>query len=287
MSYAAKEASTQDGSPVYKFLFVTGTQEYRYTTAPYFITDSNGTWEPVALTASNVTKTNEIAKNGIDVELPRDNPLALLFVGKVPEQATTLTVFRNHRPEDADDGRTYWKGRVVTAEATADRVSLKCEDVFTSMRRSGNRARYQKGCRHALYSAQCGVQQYEYAEAVTITTTDGFTVTVNQTDSVSDSNVDSNTGQIEGGQYYSGGIIELADGTTRYIIQQQGNTLTLISPFENIDLDSVAIEATLYPGCAHNVADCQDKFSNFVNYGGFPFLPGKNPFASSVNGSIL
>jgi hypothetical protein len=35
---------------------------------------------------------------------------------------------------------------------------------------------------------------------------------------------------------------------------------------------------TLFPGCDHTLATCSGKFSNTANYGGFPFMPTKNPF---------
>lgn len=280
MTYATREASTQDGKPIYKFLFFQGLEEYRYTSAAYFISDSAGTWEPVAIRASTVSQTNELAKNGVKITLPRTNAVAQLFVGKVPETTTSLTIYRVH-DGDVDD-QVWWKGRVAAAQSSEDAVTLECEDIFTSMRRPGLRARYQKGCRHALYSEACGVHLYDYAQGVEIIGHDGFTLTVT---GLGDSAGDS-TSLASADGYYAGGIIELGDGSMRYILRQEGNTLTLLSAFDTIDIDSVGVMATIYPGCAHTISDCKDKFDNLLNYGGFPFIPAKNPFQNSVTGSI-
>ena len=42
-------------------------------------------------------------------------------------------------------------------------------------------------------------------------------------------------------------------------------------------------------GCDHSVTTCDTKFntpedtqSNVINYGGFPFVPGKNPFETGL-----
>jgi len=283
VSYSTFEGSVQDGQPIYKFLFVKGADEYRYTSASYFISDSTGTFEPAPIQASNVTQTGEMAKNGVKITLPRSNAVAKLFLGKVPEETTSLTIYRGHDATDLSDFQTYWKGRVAAAEASGDSVTLECEDIFTSMRRPGNRARYQKGCRHALYSPQCGVNDYDYAVSVEIVAQDGFTIDVS---GISDSAGDSTADQFDS-DYFIGGVVELTDGARRAIIGQSGTTLTLISQFDTIDVDSVGVEATLYPGCKHNTSDCKNKFNNLNNYGGFPWLPGKNPFANSVNGSIV
>jgi uncharacterized phage protein (TIGR02218 family) len=278
VSYDILEASTQDGRPVYKFRFVMGPDEYLYTSAPYVIGDSVGTFEPVAIQASNVTQTNELAKNGIKITLPRDNALAQRFLGFTPEVQTSVTIFRSHQGIELSDDRVYWRGRVAAAQADGDAVTLECEDIFTSMRRPGLRARYQKGCRHALFSSGCGVNIDDYEGTVDITAVSGLTVTIAAADTSTPIDVDG---------YYTGGILKLADGSMRYIINHTGTTLTLIYPFEDLTVDSNGFEATVYPGCAHTVDACLNKFDNLNNYGGFPYLPGKNPFRNSVEGSIV
>lgn len=267
------ELSVQDGKPVYKFHFSQGGVDYRYTSAAYIISDINGTYTPESVTASNITQTNQLAKNGIQITLPRDNALAQLFLGKVPETNTSLTIYRGH--VDADAGDLYWRGRVTSAMAAGDDVTLECEDIFTSMQRPGLRARYQKGCRYALYSPKCGIDIASFAFAGTVLSASGFTLTL---DTIGSSPED-------GEGYFAGGIVELADGSMRYVMSQDGLVLTLLSPFEDLIIGG-GLAVTLYPGCNHTTADCRDKFSNLLNYGGYPYLPGKNPFQNSVTGSI-
>jgi hypothetical protein len=96
--------------------------------------------------------------------------------------------------------------------------------------------------------------------------------------------VDSNT-RPDG--YYSGGMIEIGS-VLKYIIASQGATLTLMQPL-GVNIDSNGSAATLYPGCAHNLSDCQTKFNNLLNYGGFPWIPGdrNNPFGNGISGSVV
>lgn len=276
MTYQQRERSAQGGRPVFKYQIIQGVDEYLYTSAPYIIGDSLGAFEPVAIEmTAEVKQTGELAKNGVTLTFPRDNPLAQTFVGYSPEVPTTVTIFRAHSAGSAEvsDDRLYWKGRVISSSVDDDTVSLECEDAFTSMNRLGLRAVYQKGCRHALYSEGCGLDRYDWATAASVVLVDGRDIVIEE-DSVG------------ADDYFAGGMAELADGTLRYITGQTGNTLTLLSPFRGLASDSAGVPITLYPGCAHNVDDCKDKFNNLVNYGGCPWLPGKNPFQNSVTGSI-
>lgn len=273
MTYTTTDQSVQDGEPELRFLFVQGVTEYRYTNRPYIVGDSSGSWLPSSIENTEINQSNELAKDPVKITLPRDNTLAATFLGGAPDDITTLTIFRLH------EGTTpvaYWKGRVAGSSISGDAVTLNCENIFTSMRRSGLRARYQRNCRHALYSEQCGVQLYDYANVIIATAASGYTVTIEG---------DSNT-QVDG--YYNGGILDDGFGK-RYITRHVGNTLTLMQPSRYLidNMDSSGISVTLYPGCAHNTTDCADKFNNLVNYGGFPYIPTKNPFANEITGSVI
>ena len=279
MTYSTLESSVQDGRPVYKFKFIRGDDEYLYTSAPYMIGDSNGTFVPAPIKASTVKQSSELSNNGIKITLPRTNELAKIFLGFTPELQTTLTIFRSHDVPgiEVSDDRVYWKGRVAAARAEGDGVTLECEDIFTSMRRTGLRARYQKGCRHALFATGCGVNIDSFEAGATILSQSGRVITVegDSTASLSEAN------------YYLGGIVKItATGAMRYITGHSGNSLTLISAFGDLDLDSSGIAVSIFPGCDHTMATCKDKFNNLDNYGGYPFIPSKNPFRNSVEGSI-
>jgi len=275
MSSPLAESSIQDGNPVYKFAFSADGTDYRYTNSAYEMTDSNGTYTPAAISFSQIITTSEIAKNGIQIELPRDNALAQIFLGRVPEGATSLTIYRSHEPTIPGD--LYWKGRVSSVQADSDSVTLNCEDIFTSMQRPGLRARYQKTCRHALYSTDCGVTQASFANATTITAVSGDTITVTAVTPSPEIPSD----------YFVGGIVELSDGTKRNIVAQAGWVLTLLYPFNDLTVGSPLPPCTLYPGCDHTTTDCNGRFSNLLNFGGYPYIPSKSPFQGNVTGSIV
>lgn len=286
MSYEIYENSVQDGDPVSRFVFAVGDTIYAYTTEPNIVSDSNYTFTPAAIKMGEVSQTNEMAKDPLELEFHRDVTFAQLFLGGVPEQVTTVTVFRGHLGDTSEEFQFYWKGRVAGASVSGDVVRIDCENIFTSMRRPGLRARYQKRCRHALYQSGCGVSSALYASVSSVTAASGFTITIDELDS-NNSNIDSNEANPD---YYVGGMVETNDGATRYIVNQSGNVLTLIRPLQSLidDVnDSVGgAEVTLYPGCDHTTDTCISKFDNLLNYGGFPYIPSKNPFGT-LSGSVV
>lgn len=283
MSYNTFEYSVQDGDPVVRFIFAMGDTVYAYTTEPNIVADSNYTYTPAPIKMGEVSQTNEMGKDTLSLEFPRDHPFASLFLGGVPEQITTVTVLRGHLGDASEEFQFYWKGRIAGV-SSGDKIQLDCENVFTSLQRSGLRARYQKKCRHALYQTGCNVDKDLYASIVNVTAASGYTITISELDS---NTIDSNVGDSD---EFVGGMVRTNDGQTRYIMSQSGNVLTLIRPLQSLidDVnDSVGgAEVTLYPGCAHTRAACKDKFDNLLNFGGFPWIPSKNPFGNNVTGSI-
>lgn len=72
----------------------------------------------------------------------------------------------------------------------------------------------------------------------------------------------------------------------RLILSQSGDDLQLLLPFPDSILGSTVV---ILAGCDHTVTTCDSKFntpsdpqSNVVNFGGFPFVPTKNPFEGGV-----
>jgi uncharacterized phage protein (TIGR02218 family) len=66
---------------------------------------------------------------------------------------------------------------------------------------------------------------------------------------------------------------------TRTIVSHNGDSIKVSTPFLNA---SPGDEFTILPGCNRTQAYCVDRFNNFVNFGGFPFVPPKNPQLEAV-----
>lgn len=277
-TYSALESSAHGGRPVELFRFVHGSQVWTYSSGPEIVYNGE-TYVAFPIGRDDMQQTKELHKSPLEVLIPRTSELSLLYLAGNPEHVITLTVFRLHI--GASDGPiVYWKGRVVSVDwpdpATA---KLVCESVFTSLKRPGLRARYQRMCRHALYSSQCGVDKADYAVAGTVSAINAARTVVT---------IPEAAGYADG--YFLGGFLALADGTMRFISAHSGPSITLASPAPALAQYvgttgygqgygvGYGAALTIYPGCARNRETCKNRFNNILNFGGWPWIPSRNPF---------
>jgi hypothetical protein len=54
-----------------------------------------------------------------------------------------------------------------------------------------------------------------------------------------------------------------------------GDTITLTNAFRSLAQGNTI---TVSAGCAHTPEICKSKFGNAARYGGFAYVPNKNPF---------
>lgn len=265
MTYLAQELSAQDGAPVLLFLFTQSVTSWRYTSAAQPVDYDGYTWGPTEISMGNVTQSNEMNKDTLSLDFPRGHEFASQFVEYSPELVTSVTVFRQHLGDV--EVAVYWKGRVIGASAQESVITVECEPIFTSLRRAGLRGRYQKLCRHVLYGRGCTLDRANFETAGTVTAVDGFVLTVAAAAGL-------DTG------YLVGGMIDY-NGVLRYIMNHVGDQVTLIRPVLDLTqdvADNGSASILMHPGCAHNFTTCKDKFNNLDNFGGFPWIPGTNPF---------
>ncbi|MCA9325802.1 DUF2163 domain-containing protein, partial [Candidatus Saccharibacteria bacterium] len=173
MTFIAKDQSVQDGDPVHLISFVQGSLTWRYALVPFTVSALGETWVPSTISAGAVNQTPEMAKNILSMKFPRDHEFARTFLWSPPDQVTSVTMYRGHLGDPDNEYITTWKGRVANARADGDEITLECEHIFTSLRRPGLRARFQKSCRHALYGRGCNLDQETFAVAGTCTAVDG------------------------------------------------------------------------------------------------------------------
>lgn len=73
--------------------------------------------------------------------------------------------------------------------------------------------------------------------------------------------------------WFLGGYISF-NNQHSYIMQHTGDTVFLMFPLKKLDKNVILY---IYAGCDKLLNTCKNKFKNAINYGGFPFVPGKNP----------
>ncbi len=251
------------------FRFVEGSTVYTQTSGPVdvsYMAETYASAYPISRTA--VEQKNELTRAGIEIKTSLNNPVAIRYLADPVDSVVTLTVFQ----EVNGTPNVFWKGRLSSVKASGKDVTLVFESFFTSLRRPGLRAIYQKSCRHALYGRGCFLNPEDWKFETTVSDMTGKTVTVASVDGASDN-------------VYRGGMIRAPDTSVRFIVSQIGTLLTLSRTFQTLRAAFEAdgpgmVDVKIYLGCAHTLAACI-AFGNVLNYGGFPWIPNKNPMAGS------
>ncbi len=286
MTYASVDASTAEGRPYFLYQFVEDAQLWRFTSrAQAWSSAGSGgetiPWEPAAVAHGEVVQTSEIERGRLELTWPLSHPFARRFLAPMGPAPVTLTIFRGHEQVPGETV-AHWKGRVVGAEVEGQRILLQAESVFSTLRRAGVRAKYQRLCRHALYGRGCGLDIALYWLTGTVTEVVGNAVAIPEA-----------ADQPDG--WFRGGVLRFGTALG-FITGHAGDTLILSRPMPDLaaalatpetDPDTgepLPVAVGIAPGCDLRAATCAGKFGNLANFGGFAEIPGRNPLGG---GSIV
>lgn len=257
------DITDDESRPVELFEFIQNTEAWRFTDGIEPVTFNQFEYQPNSIERSEIKQDDDPNRNELKITLALSDEFARRFIQSSPDFPTTLTIYRGNYP--SGPYAFYWKGRLTGASGDGNKITLQCEPIFTSLERYGLRARYERGCRHALYSNQCKVNQTRYEVRDTAVTVNKELITFG-----------GDVATFVNG-YFKGGIIVAPNGASRFITEHIHTRIKTNYPMNVSPGDSLRV----YPGCDHSSRTCNEKFNNILNYGGFPHIPTKNPFGGS------
>jgi len=258
------------------YRWVRGSSVWTFTSADTAVDYNLETYLPIVIGHGERSSRTEISKENLQINMDIDNDFARELLSYFGDEILVLTLFIQ-TSSGTDVG---WKGRYVSQKPAGSKLNIVVESIFTALRRPGLRARYQKTCRHALYDDQCTIDEESFAVESVLESISGITIIVPEAALQSDG-------------FYLGGMIRaLTDNSLRWIVNHVGETLTLVRPFEALE-EAIAgyginyggsygaAFVKIYPGCDHIRTTCVNDFNNVLNFGGFPWIPSKNPMGGS------
>ncbi|WP_210879992.1 phage BR0599 family protein [Roseovarius autotrophicus] len=286
MTYASIESSTAEGRPYFLYQFVEGDQVWRFTSRATAWTSAGSggetiIWEPAAVAHGDVVQTSEIERGRLELTWPLSHPFARRFLGPLGNTPVTLTIFRGHEQVPGETV-AHWKGRVMGAEVEGQRIILQAESIFSTLRRAGVRAKYQRLCRHAHYGRGCTLDIALHWRAGTVTAVAGVLVTISEAAEYPDG-------------WFRAGVLRFGP-ELGFITGHAGAVVMLSRPIPELAValaapeidpetgDPLPVLANIAPGCDLRASTCVNKFGNLPNFGGFPEIPGRNPLGG---GSIV
>ena len=267
MSYAIKEGSAYDGAPTEIYEFKIGEQIWRYTSGQKDVKRNQKNYLAITIERGEISQTGDFGRQNLAIKIDPQAEFLQDYIGQSPAEIMTVTISRWHL-EDNDEVK-IWRGRVLNIEWQPGIAELRAEPIYTSLQRTGLRRLYQRNCSHVLYDTACKASRITHRVTGTIAAVTGHTIQVAAA-----------AGHADG--FFTGGFIEWGHkGRTerRMIASHAGRDLTLPAAGGGL---AVGVNITLCPGCDRTLATCQNKFSNSANYGGFPWIPAKNPFGGAA-----
>lgn len=275
MSYLGEETSVEDGAPVELFELVVGTTPFLYTSDTIETIFGASIYTPVeGLRRGKIEEGPERRNSDFTLELPTSDPLAQSFLGVLPGARVPITARRYHRGDGTFGGPeviTTFSGFVLSAVFTkkGHLCTLTARNALASLGRIIPSRSYMSSCNHILYEPNtCRADDTSplnrvsaavpTSQVASVLTVPGLTLFPDGT--------------------FDGGMVEvLGSSDFRLVVTHVGDTVTLLSPFP---VQPALVN--VYRGCLHSIQACKADFDNVLNFGGFAFVPKRNPFVGSI-----
>lgn len=256
------EYSISDGQPVKLYELIRGDNEeftYYYTDADKNIVFNSNTYNAIAISDNGVNGTTD---NNLTLTLPDNNPVVLLYRGVPPTSIIRLRV----RVLQGNEARLVWAGKILECQRPEPgRAELIASNIILTFSQSGPRLAWGRACPYAVYDDFCKVNKLAYKDTAVIKSLTGTELSLGMS-----------VTRPKG--WFDGGFIEWLDNgvkDSRHIISHDGRSIALMGGTSRL---TAGLAITLYPGCGRTIGICHDKFSNHLNYGGVPGMPGISPF---------
>ena len=268
------ESSRYKSKPFYLLMIRYGAgvnDFYAFTDNEFPVTVNGVTYAVRQFDLGEIATTGSMDRSAVPLRTPRTNELFELFRIYPPSYRVTMTVMKSHFGDPDKGVVTIWNGRILGMTVRGSECEFNCEPISTTMKRLGLRRNWQYGCPHALYQPGCNANKNAVMRLATVTgNADGVLTLAAGWNGATDPSK------------FIGGYIEIPAQTTiaRTILRISGNGLTVSG---TVSAAPVGTQIKVYPGCAHNMSDCQDLHNNIVNFGGQSWIPSDNPVGSKNN----
>jgi len=268
-----QELTLETNAPIELYEIYLKSQTYYYANAEQDITLGAQTYTALAISRNKI-KTHMSSKVD-EISITFDNTdrvfaatfLSGNFQGK---QIIIKKVLRGHL-DSADKYIPMFDGRVDGANIGVQTVSVRAVSWLDAVTKRYPGRTFQKQCNYKLGDTACNVITSSAVNMQTGSIIGASSSTI-YTNSLSEDDDHWNNGHIEitagTNAGYSRPVRDFASGTPAHIV--------LRLPFPTpCDVTSVF---SIHRGCNKTENECNTKFSNITNYGGFPTIPRKPLF---------
>lgn len=267
MTYDANETGATTARPIEVYTFSGTYNTYRFTSSSFPIQIGPNTFVPLAIKRDKLkVGTQEQSEAALEIELPYDHPMVQEYAYRNAPPDLMMIIERCHE-YDYNDRVTLWSGRVTSFTVEGRLAKMRVPALFSYVLEGNTpNPRFQAPCNHVLYDERCGVNPALHQHVTTVTSINNNLLTVNNLPFAENE--------------ASAGIIIAPSGEARMVISNLGTSLVLSYSFAGLRVNDAV---TIRKGCDHSLeGHCKTRFNNAVRFGGFPLVPDRNPFTSSL-----
>ena len=264
MSYETDEQSVEGSLPIELYTMVADGVTLRFTPKKGGYTFESNTYVQAAVARRGIGR--EAGPGNISaLEVNIERGLIDDYAFGVPPNTWTLEIRRVQQ----SGSQLIWQGSIHNTALQQDGSLLLRSAAITDdqLKRLVPGHIVSRLCPHVLYGPVCRVVRTSFDTITTVSAIAGLVITVAATGGAA--------------PYHDLGEMWFG-GQKRMIVKQVGSTLEIEYPFETL---AVTNTVTIYAGCTRRInQDCDTKFSNRNNFGGFAFIPASDIYRRGILG---
>jgi uncharacterized phage protein (TIGR02218 family) len=156
-------------------------------------------------------------------------------------------------------------GHVAQIDSSRSKVTFTIKDYMDLLNIQLPRNLYQGGCLNTLYDTACTLNANSFMETGGVTSGSSASVVNNTT-------LTGTTGVYDQGKItFTSGLNNGISRSVKQYINGSPTTIALLSPFPNTPANGDTFK--VFQGCNKTQSTCNTKFSNLINFRGFPYIP--------------
>ncbi len=289
--------STMGPMPTNAYLYVFAVnypganQTWRYTSFERDVTNGGHTFTAALLEHGDIQETAVLDRQTVEIKSRNfaGNPLAMLVPFQL-EWPLLLSIYEVDVPTAggtaATNPRCYFVGEVTKCDTEGPYLNATAGSLTSLFERKIPRRIYNPGCNWILFESKCGVAKANWKWQGIVSGWDAPSSGLSLASVVS---VASPVNTIAlTAHLFAGGYLTVGSGSAvqyRMIAESTAaiaGALTLSVSTGFFNAPNIGDVVTFYPGCDGQKATCEGTFANYLNHGGYPWIPAANPTTAQI-----
>jgi hypothetical protein len=263
-------------------------RSWRYTFFPARVVSDGSIFERFSMRHGELKRSAKLDEESLSVTAKRDaaHPFNM-FLPLPPSRPVRLVVERTTLA-DPDVRVTEFNGFVRTIEDDGDRLVAHCESWASVLKQNVCSHNIQRECNHHVFDPRtCKLERWIHEVTGAVSSVDNDAAL---TEVVVELAYPGNPKAADwlSADWFAGGLLDLGFGPsfeTRGIVSSEDDgTGKLLLRLNASVLSAVGAAAVVLVGCDGARETCVDKFDNYENFGGYPFVPEHNLSLQAIDG---